>query len=552
VIVQRPERIVVRWILLPLLTALLLNAPFLPARVRATKPSNKTVEITVDGSAGSDTNLGTADRPVKTIGQASQLAMFNRRNGVSTTVIVKPGTYREFVQLTSAGPETGASITFQASPTGAAIVSGSELFTEWQPDPSNARSYVHPWQYRWGGCEHPRGWPAIKDLGLRREMVFVNGSPMKQALARKEMTEGSFFVDEAGGVAWLWPPAGTSLGDAKVEVAVRPGIFESDGMSNLSIKGLVFEHANSCISTKPNAAVIISGGTNNLLEDVAIRWNNWIGFDYFSSTSSTARRVAVNWNGEMGINGFRLKNTTFEDVETSHNNWRGAEGQFTTWEPSGGKFLRTHGATFRNYTAEANQGRGMWFDTDNTEITIEHATIEQNLVGGIDLEASVGPITINNSRICGNLKEGIQGNQTEHVTLSGNVIYNNAKSQIMVADIQAPRTGTNWETKETFSANSDFWVLSKNTIVGADARQFVFGMLRQSNQAMGTFLSTLKSDENTWFNPETAQAFQLDPGDAERAEKLLTFGQWQALSGQDSRSRFGAPDINPAAICPAQ
>ena len=254
----------------------------------------------------------------------------------------------------------------------------------------------------------------------------------------------------------------------------------------------------------------------------------------------------------MGINGFRLKNTTFEDVETSHNNWRGAEGQFTTWEPSGGKFLRTHGATFRNYTAEANQGRGMWFDTDNTEITIEHATIEQNLVGGIDLEASVGPITINNSRICGNLKEGIQGNQTEHVTLSGNVIYNNAKSQIMVADIQAPRTGTNWETKEAFSANSDFWVLSKNTIVGADARQFVFGMLRQSNQAVGTFLSTLKSNENIWFNPETAQAFQLDPGGAERAEKLLTFAQWQALGGQDSRSRFGAPDINPAAICSAQ
>jgi len=173
-------------------------------------------------------------------------------------------------------------------------------------------------------------------------------------------------------------------------------------------------------------------------------------------------------------------------------------------------------------------------------------------VGGIDLEASVGPITINNSRICGNLKEGIQGNQTEHVTLSGNVIYNNAKSQIMVADIQAPRTGTNWETKEAFSANSDFWVLSKNTIVGADARQFVFGMLRQSNQAVGTFLSTLKSNENIWFNPETAQAFQLDPGGAERAEKLLTFAQWQALGGQDSRSRFGAPDINPAAICSAQ
>ncbi|HUB58880.1 MAG TPA: right-handed parallel beta-helix repeat-containing protein [Candidatus Micrarchaeia archaeon] len=518
-------------------------------QVSGARPDNKTVEIVVDAQSGLDTNLGTPDRPVKTISQAAQLAIFNRRNGISTKVTIRPGTYREFVQMTNVGPETGASISFEASQIGAVILSGSDIWTDWRPDPSNPGTYVHPWQYRWGPCERPRGWPAIGEVGLHREMIFVNGTPMTQALSRSEMKQGSFFVDEVNGVVSLWPLPETGMSAASIEVAVRPGVFESDGMSNLSLKGLVLEHANSCLSTKPNAALVISGGTNNLVEDTAIVWNNWIGFDDFSSAGSTARRVTSNWNGEMGINGYRLKNAKFEDVETSHNNWRGAEGRFTGWEPSGGKFLRTHGATFQNYKAFGNQGRGMWFDTDNLDITIDRATIEQNLVGGIDLEASMGPVLIQSSRICDNLGEGIQGNQTDSVTLTGNVIYNNGRAQIRVADIQAPRTGTNWETKQAFSANSDFWVLSQNTIVGADAKQFVYGTLRLPNQGPGTFLNTLKSDRNLWFNPETPDTFEIDPGAAGRPARVLNFAQWQSTTGQDKLSKFAPPASDPAAAC---
>ena len=510
-------------------------------QVLALGPSDKTVGIIVDATLGVDTNLGTPDQPVKTVGQAAQIAMFNRRKGISTKVTIRPGIYREFVQITGTGPEMGASIVFQASQNGAATLSGSDIWTDWQADSTNPRIYLHPWQYQWGLCEFPRGWPAIKDVGLRREMMFVDDRPMMQVLSRKEMKEGSFFVDEARGVAALWPPVGTKMSAATIEVAVRPGVFESDGVSNLSLKGLVFEHANSCISTRPNAAVTISGGTNNSVEDSAIRWNNWIGFDYWSAMNSTARRLTVNWNGEMGISGFRLKNATFDEVETSRNNWRGAQGQFTGWEPSGGKFLRVHGATFRNYTAIANQGRGMWFDTDNTDIVIDHAKIEQNLVGGIDLEANMGPMTIQNSRICNNQKEGIQNNQSDNVTVTGNIIYNNGKGQIMVADIQGARNGTNWETKEVFAANSGHLVLSKNTIVGTDVNQFVYETLRLPNQVSSTFLNTLKSDGNIWFNPETPETFQIDPGAAHRSAKVLTFGQWQSTTGQDQHSKFAPP-----------
>jgi hypothetical protein len=522
---------------------------FLSSQVLAFGPANETVEIVVDANSGLDTNPGTSERPVKTIGQAAELAMFNRRNGTSTNVTIRSGTYREFVQITSGGPETGTSISFRAVRSGTVILSGSELWSDWKVDPTNPQIYVHPWQYRWGLCQHPRGWPAISDVGLRREMIFLNGTPIIQVLSRDEMKPGSFFVNEANGAAFLWPPAGASMAGAQTEIAVRPGVFESEGVSNLSLQGLVIEHANSCLSTKPNAALIISGGTNNTVEDSVIRWNNWIGFDFWSTTNSTARRVSANWNGEMGINGFRLKNAVFEDVETSHNNWRGAQGLFTGWEPSGGKFVRTHGATFRNYTAIGNQGRGMWFDTDNTDIMIEHATIVQNLVGGIDLEASMGPVTIQNSRICSNLKEGIQGNQTDNVTLAGDLIYNNAKSEVMIADMQVPRNGANWETKEAFSVASDHWVLSRNTIIGTDSTQFVYGTLRLPNQGPGTSLSTLKSDNNVWFNPQARNTFQIDPGTGGQPPKVLTFVQWQTATGQDLHSSFAAPERDPAVSC---
>ena len=518
-------------------------------QVLALAAADKEVEITVDATSGLDTNLGTPDRPVKTVSQAAQMALFNRRQGVSTKITIRPGIYREFVQIASVGPELGASITFQASQTGAAVLSGSDLWTDWQPDVADGQIYIHPWQYRWGPCEHPRGWPAIKEIGLRREMIFVNGTSMIQALSRNEMREGTFFVDEANGVVSLWPPPGTNLSAAKVEVAVRPGVFESDGVSNLSLKGLVFEHANSCHSSKPNAAVIISGGANNSVEDTAILWNNWIGFDYWSSQNSMAKKLTVNWNGELGINGYGLKNATFENVETSHNNWRGAQGQFTTWEPSGGKFLRVHDATFRNYIAVDNQGRGMWFDTDNVDITIDHSFIEQNLVAGIDLEANMGPFTIQNSRICGNRGDGIQNNQTQNVTLTDTVIYNNGKAQILAADIQAPRQAVNWETKQPFSATSDNWVISHDTIVGTSAKQLVYGTLRLPNQVTGTFLGTLKSDNNTWFNSETPDSFQLDPGASDRPAKILSFVQWQSTTGQDKQSKFAAPAADLTALC---
>jgi hypothetical protein len=299
------------------------------------------------------------------------------------------------------------------------------------------------------------------------------------------------------------------------------------------------------MSTPQRSAVAIVGATDQLLEDSRIQWNNWTGLVLYNVTSSSARRVTVNNNGELGIDGFQLKDLTMEDVEASYNNWRGGWGHFVTWETGGAKFLFTHGAIFTNYKAVSNQGRGIWFDTDNIDISIDHAFLAQNLVGGIDLEANMGPFTIQDSRMCNNLQEGIQNNVSESVHLIGNVIYNNQRGQIMVFGGSEPRLGTNWETHAAFAATAGKWSLSGNTIVGTNAKQPVYETLLFANQSPGSFLTTLTADYNTWFNAQSQSVFHMGPA------QDVDFLRWQSLSGQDKHSRFISPSIDPATVCAA-
>ncbi|MGA2844090.1 MAG: right-handed parallel beta-helix repeat-containing protein, partial [Candidatus Acidiferrales bacterium] len=373
------------------------------------------VEIFVDGSSGLDTNPGTSAKPVKTISRGASIASANHRNNIATTVTINPGTYREFVQISGVNPNVGAPVTFQASKIGSVIISGSDVWTDWRADSAAPGSFVRSWPYAWGTCSVPAGWPSLKEIVLRREMVFVNGKLLVQVLSPDQLREGTFYIDDATKLVHIWPERVSDIAKAVVEVGVRPQLFESYQVPHLTVRGIVFQYANSCISTPQRSAVAIVGATDQLLEDSTIRWNNWTGLTLFNVTKSSARRMAVNNNGELGIDGFRIKDLTMEDVEASSNNWRGAWGQFLTWETGGAKFLFVHGGTFRNYKAVSNQGRGIWFDTDNADITLDQAYLAHNMVNGILLEANMGPFTITNSRICGNNQGGVVTNQSQSV-----------------------------------------------------------------------------------------------------------------------------------------
>jgi len=506
-------------------------------------------KIYVDASSGADVNPGTSSRPLQTIRRAAQIAMVNYRNGASTTIVINPGTYRESIELEGTGAGSTASIAFEAARSGTVIITGSDLSAGWEPDPSNPTRYTHAWPSRSGPCDIPANFPAMPEIVRRQEMVFVNGVLLNQVLSLRQLAEGSFFVDDGNGRVFVWAPAGTKISSAEVQIAIRPQLFVARRMSQLVLRGLVFEHASTCVSMKPHTAVAIVGGSNHLVEDCRFEWNNWFGFVYNGVSHSAARRIIANHNGASGIAGGQLKDVTYENVETSYNNWRGALGQFYGWDIAGAKFLEIHGGLFKNFKAVGNQTRGLWFDSDNVNVTVDAAFLSHNLTGGLFLEANPGPIVVKNSGICDNGAEGIVTNNSEATTLENNILYNNKGAQIFVNGRAKSRTARNWETNSEYVTVAHKWTLRGNVIVAGDASQLLFENYENNAESSRLFFSTLVSDNNTWYSSQTSKVFQLDSGGPGHQARNVALKDWQSATGQDRNSAFVPPSDNVKKSC---
>ena len=217
----------------------------------------ETATLYVDTNTGSDSNPGTQELPLKTISAAAAIAAANSQNKTGTAVTIDPGIYRESVSvaLASGQVSTGWPMTFEATPnsSGPVIVSGADVWGGWQPSSLYPSLYTNPWPYQWGECAPSAGSASEEpDILLRREMIFINGTPLTQVLSLVELTNagftnpGSFYVDEIGGMVYVWPPSGIDMATATVEVSTRPNGFSIDGWSYVVLRGLKFQYANSC------------------------------------------------------------------------------------------------------------------------------------------------------------------------------------------------------------------------------------------------------------------------------------------------------------------
>jgi Right handed beta helix region len=502
-------------------------------KVSTGPPAANTIEIFVNGSAGLDTNSGAYGHPVKTLAKAAQIVAANHWNKIPTTVTIYPGTYRESMQVSGTSATVGVPVTLQATQPGSVIISGSDVWVGWQPDTSNAGMYIHSWPFHFGICALPAGWPVVGEIFHRREMIFLNGKLLTQVLALKDMRAGTFFVDESAGRVYIFPLTSVDISKVTVEVATRPLLFQSYQVPHLTLKGLVFQHANSCISTPQRSAVAIVGAVDDQIEDTTIAWNNWTGLTLYNLTDSAVRTTTVNNNGELGIDGYQNKGITLETVEASFNNWRGAWANFMSWETGGAKFLLTHGGVFNSYTAIGNQGRGIWFDTDNLNISIENAFISKNQVNGILLEANVGPFTISGSKICENNQGGVVTNNSALVTLTGNSIFDNQSGQIIAFGDTGQRTGTNWESAVKFVAIAQNWRFLNNSIAGSNATELLFSI----HQSPTVFLNSLNSDDNTWLNSGSTKVFQFEKSGVPVSTDLAG---WRLATNQDGFSTFSS------------
>lgn len=509
----------------------------------------ETAFLYVDANKGSDSNPGTQAEPLKTIGAASALAESSNKKGIGTRITINPGTYRESIVLHANSYDTALPITFQGAGPGV-VISGAVQYSNWQTYSGNAAIYYAPWANKWGTCPIAAGnSPLEQQIVLRQEMIFVNGKALTQVLSFAQMLQGTFFVNESTGRVYIWPVTGTDIATADVEVATLPQLFNLVGKSNVVLRGIIFEYANSC---RDNTAVYVAGSSQNILFDNDVfQWNNAVGLHFFTPTTNfTVQNSTANHNGQSGFMSIQTKFGLWKDDVTSYNNWRGAQGSYYYWSSAGTHFFADHNQTVSGLVTAYNQTHGVHLDTDNANITFSGLVSVDNLAMGTVVEKSEGPVSISASSFCGNnlgntinhpYQGGLVLRNSENVSMTGSTLYNNQVAQLTVIGVKGGIQIPNWETGQVYNLISSHFTHTGNTIEAVGSEQQVFFDSYLGGTDWTLFQTTLNSNKNTWWNGSVETAFEVP------VSQIHPLTGWQSVTGQDSLSSWSQPSSSPAA-----
>jgi hypothetical protein len=374
-------------------------------------------------------------------------------------------------------------------------------------------------------------------------MVFLNNVPLTQVLNYGDLRAGTFFVNEEYDLIYVWPPSSTNMQTAVVEAAVRPQTLRVQGRSNLVLRGLVFRHAASCIN---QTGTTVTSSSNVLIDKVQAVWNNWGGLAVSSSSNITVQNSIASHNGGVGFEGYADQNALYSFNESDYNNWRGAQAALYDWGMGGTKLMLMRNTTVQDHYSYDNQAQGLWFDTDNKNITINNATLSGNVLSSLQLEANEGPITLENSKLCSG-GVGVTVINTEELKIDSNVFYNNGgtnkyQAEIFIAGKPGGRVIKDWQTGQSYDLFTSGTEMTGNTFEDASTGQNVFGTFL-SGSDWSDFANTLNSSGNRWYDPITASSFKIVNG------KLVGLTGWQSVTGTDLTSDWAPPATSPSAAC---
>jgi len=514
------------------------------ASAQAGVTENQTTYLYVDAHSGSDSHSGSKTSPLKTIQAAVDKADTNNEKNIGTKIIVNAGVYRETVNI-GAYKSTGATVTIQAAVTGTAIIAGSNVLSGWSAQSSGI--YTHTWTPNLGTCGIPSGWPStIPAIARRTEMLFVNGNPLTQVMATSQLRPGTFYVNESTNLIEMDPPSGTSVGSATIEAAVRRQTLNISGRKDIVVRGMVFRHAASCINT---AGATVNGSSHILFDSDQFLWNNWGGVGIYGTNYVTVQNSVANNNGGIGFMSAKDQYVLFSFNQSDYNDWRGAQGALYDWGMGGAKFMYMRSTTVQNHFSYNNQAQGLWFDTDNKNITINNATLSGNHMAALQLEATEGPVTVENSHVCSS-GVGINILNVGGLTIKSNTLYNNSgtgvydPAEIFVAGFANGHKLNDWLTGQYYDIVTKGTVLTGNTFENAGGGQQVFGTYLGGTD-WSQFATTLNAGSNKWYDPYGASNFVIVSG------KKVTLGGWQSATGTDYSSSWAKSSTSPAGACAA-
>ncbi len=400
---------------------------------------SQTLHVNPASKAADDNGSGTDEKPLKTVARAVEMVK------PGTRILIYPGIYRESITLqkTETLDQSGTAespIIIEAKEPDSVIFSGSDIWTDWQPEGNGV--YSAAWPYKWG----TNSWMAGRSgpIGRRFELVFIDGKLLKQVLERKEMKEGTYCADEDAGKLYIWLDDGVKPQDHKIEVSVRGGLEHGAGLtvgdmwdvkllpSYIVVKGLTFKHCTRHFFL----------GKHVLLEDCRFEYtNDMIGI---GGEDFVLRRVVglhtggctffMPPRGEVPGKWQKIENQhingLMEDVTASYGNWRLFSGGMVEWATAGSKVHTVTNLILRRCKMQYNDSPGFWADTKCNNVLVEDGIFTHNRLYGVWMEINNGESVVRNNIIAENLERGINISNTCYLTIEGNTFYGNKKEQI--------------------------------------------------------------------------------------------------------------------------
>jgi len=252
--------------------------------------------------------------------------------------------------------------------------------------------------------------------------------PGRLAGNQSSMPDNSFYYDQASRTLYLKLSL-PSLEAHTVEVSTRPILLSGNGVTDITVKNLEFQHANT--STLTRAGLILMTGLRLTLEHLRVSQGDSTCISLMGD-DITLRNSSANNCGQLGIKA-RGKRMQLIENETSGNNTRGFN---KWWEAGGAKFIGNGGlqdSLVSGHKALGNNGDGIWFDWKNRNNTVENSLSAYNQGFGIQYEASDRACIINNV-VVGNAQRGIYLPHTSSSVVAFNLVAGNGLQGIAIVD----------------------------------------------------------------------------------------------------------------------
>lgn len=355
---------------------------------------------------GSDSNPGTKDRPLKSIGLATERA----KDG--GTVVLRGGTYHQSVFVY---PRKG--LTIQPYLNERVWLDGAKAVTGWTASgsvwvKSNWTTFfdASPTYTKGAPDGTQPGWQWLnpaRPMAAHPDQLWIDGAALTQVGTRSAVKAGTFFVDRSAKQLVIGSnPTGKTVEASMLSKALT--IRSTDG----EIRGIgVRRYATSV----PEKGAVTADMPGIRLTDVTIIDNATTGF-FTWAANVRLERVTLARNGLLGAGAYQADGLRVRGVLATGNNSEG----FNRAPVSGAfKVTRSRGVTFSKNAFVYNAGQGPWFDESVYDITFTDNDLYGNEGYGLVIELSDKAVVANNLVA----KSGMPG---VFITNSGNIsVWNN-------------------------------------------------------------------------------------------------------------------------------